>query len=126
MRHTLSSGWFGPVRWLPLYAALSCLVVGCNPGQCLRQSDCPLGSECKKGMCKVPKPAPAAQRDAGEDATTSEANVVTSSQQASSSSESSPSDASGSSSGSTASDATVSEQSSNLDSTSDTSATVSQ
>lgn len=25
----------------------------CNPGQCLRQSDCPLGSTCKKSLCRV-------------------------------------------------------------------------
>lgn len=26
----------------------------CNPGNCLRMSDCPLGATCEEGLCRVP------------------------------------------------------------------------
>jgi hypothetical protein len=96
--------------------------IACNPGQCLRQSDCPMGSVCKKNMCKVPKPAPA-QRDAGDKpSTTTTPNEATVDEQTSSFASSNDAAALSVDAATTA----VSEQSSNLDSTSDTATTLSQ
>ena len=38
------------------------LLCSCHSGNCLRKSDCPLGSTCKQGVCRVP---PQVQRAAG-------------------------------------------------------------
>jgi hypothetical protein len=90
----------------------------CNPGQCLRQSDCPLGSACKKGMCKLPKPAPA-PKDAGSKTSTTTSNDGTANQEVSSPSASNDAAA-------LTDAASVSAQSSNLDSSSDMATTLTQ
>lgn len=100
------------LRWLPVGMLLLALTA-CNSGQCLRQSDCPLGSTCKNGMCRIPassKPESDPSTDSSSDssATTSTATSQTSL-------ETLPGDAG---------DVTNSEQSSDLDAESDTSSTV--
>lgn len=103
-----------------VWACLAVVLLGCNPGQCLRQSDCPLGAACKKGVCKIP-PAPRKEKDAGgaspADTQGNDESTTTSGPNDSTLADASVSDAS---SVSTAN----SGQSSNLDSTSDTATTL--
>ena len=40
------------------------IATGCNVGQCIRQSDCPMGSSCKQGICRLPPKAEQAQSPA--------------------------------------------------------------
>lgn len=104
------------LAWLVLGATLS-LTAACNPGQCLRQSDCPLGSTCKKGMCQLASKPSSPQKDAGGKSPTTAPARSSTDQEAtlpSASNDAALSDPS-----------TASEQSSNLDGGSDTATTLS-
>lgn len=103
-----------------LSVGLAVILSACNPGQCLRQSDCPMGATCKKGVCKVPPAAPRQTKDAGNTPSPTDSNANNEST-IGSSSISTLADAAASSSGvSTAN----SGQSSNIDSATDTAATL--
>lgn len=134
----------GAQAWLFVSVALLGSLA-CNPGQCLRQSDCPLGSTCKKGVCKVPKAAPS-QKDAGRtparptspvdtsaalvsstDVTSDDSpDVSTAPRDSSARADSTTSDDSTSTQADAAAPSTDSGQSSILDATSDTSTTLAQ
>jgi hypothetical protein len=102
--------------WLALLLLMTGL--GCNPGQCLRQSDCPLGSTCKQGVCRTPPKSTSDESDQSSsvpDATTS----------AVSSDGLTPASTSDTASGAHDGGASaVSGQSSNVDAASDTSTTL--
>lgn len=100
-------------------AFVFCLTnVGCNPGQCLRQSDCPLGSTCKQGVCRTPPKNTSAETEPGSSVT----DVTNAPQSAEGTLAPTPSDSTSAADDGGAS--AVSEQSSNVDTTSDTSTTV--
>lgn len=107
-----------PTANLVALAALSLLFVGCNPGQCLRQSDCPLGSTCKEGICRTPSKSGGTTNNTSsappQSTTARTADDGRETQGSTSSTDADPD----------AGVATISGQSSNLDSVSDTSSTV--
>jgi hypothetical protein len=99
------------LRWL-FVGLLLVTLTACNSGQCLRQSDCPLGSTCKSGMCRIPATSKPAATTSSDSSSLSSSTTSAASQ---TSFETFPDDAG---------DGTSSEQSSNLDAASDTSSTV--
>lgn len=51
----MNDALFSSLRWISI--GFACLVVtsgACSQAQCLRQSDCPPPSVCRKGICRLP------------------------------------------------------------------------